>query len=869
MASRLVLFILCLALTLLGIIPAPLLAQSADLIFINYAEATDAQDHLQVDIYFNLLDNDGRVAPRSIVREASIVLDDGTITTASISQPQTPFYIALVLDASGSMIGALPAMQQAAAAAVRGAPNQAEFAVIEFNEQTRVLQDFTDNTDQVIRAINEVRPIDQRGTCLYDAVYQAVERMDDLPLGRRAVIVMTDGRDETAAGTVCSSRRYDEVVDLAVTPALRVPVHVIGLRGSASNPINETDLRNLASSTGGVAAIGNQADLGDLFNRVITAINSQWMASASIYPRQGRRTATLLVTLQDGAFPQPAVTTLLSPRTYTQATPTPVEAPAVADESVTIELGALRLDASGENLIVSFEVDNASRISQYRFELKDSRTNLLQGEFRLDAPVNSPISLPVSNLPRGQYTVTATIVDQNGRTLDRSDAVSFVYAPTTPTPEADETAVTPTPTSTPAPGVAIDGISFDADNNAFQVSLLLAEATSMSRLETRIVNARTGLLEESREFEVADVITLALEPGALEPGDYHIVVIAKGANGETTGQDTERVTYDPVLPSPDTVEMRPSIEQDSNTNELVIEIELTNESLVEQFELEIVNNETGFKTNAYLFDAPPYDSVRIPLSELEAGDYTLTLRALGANQVVLSEQSLRGIYRPPTPTPEPTATPTPTPPEFPSRIWFTENAATILPVVAVILVVLIGLLLLIARPKKKTSAGIWDETSTSTDMDSLIGEAKTAGEYTDTDDPSKTNPVRRMDPNVTNPIRREPVPEASLSVVQSVDTARANAVVRFSHQPFRIGRSGKTKQDLTFEHDDNISREHLVITYENGAFYVTDLGSTHGTTLNGRMLPAHTPVLLESGALILLGTGTTLRFQIDAPKENR
>ena len=44
------------------------------------------------------------------------------------------------------------------------------------------------------------------GTCLYDAAYQAVEMASTTPPGRRAVVLFTDGKDETASGEQCSFR---------------------------------------------------------------------------------------------------------------------------------------------------------------------------------------------------------------------------------------------------------------------------------------------------------------------------------------------------------------------------------------------------------------------------------------------------------------------------------------------------------------------------------------------------------------------------------------------------------------------------------------------------------------------------------------
>ncbi|MCZ7542303.1 MAG: FHA domain-containing protein [Anaerolineae bacterium] len=49
-----------------------------------------------------------------------------------------------------------------------------------------------------------------------------------------------------------------------------------------------------------------------------------------------------------------------------------------------------------------------------------------------------------------------------------------------------------------------------------------------------------------------------------------------------------------------------------------------------------------------------------------------------------------------------------------------------------------------------------------------------------------------------------------------------------------------------------VSRKHATISYESGGFFLRDLGSTNGTFLNGRPLPAHLSFVLSSGDEIRL-----------------
>lgn len=66
-----------------------------------------------------------------------------------------------------------------------------------------------------------------------------------------------------------------------------------------------------------------------------------------------------------------------------------------------------------------------------------------------------------------------------------------------------------------------------------------------------------------------------------------------------------------------------------------------------------------------------------------------------------------------------------------------------------------------------------------------------------------------------------------------------------------VGRSRDA--DLTI-HDDYISNSHLAITFSDSQHWLEDLGSTHGTELDGERLSRK--VALKTGAMITLGRST-------------
>jgi pSer/pThr/pTyr-binding forkhead associated (FHA) protein len=57
--------------------------------------------------------------------------------------------------------------------------------------------------------------------------------------------------------------------------------------------------------------------------------------------------------------------------------------------------------------------------------------------------------------------------------------------------------------------------------------------------------------------------------------------------------------------------------------------------------------------------------------------------------------------------------------------------------------------------------------------------------------------------------------------------------------------------------DPNVSRRHAEIRHEEGAYWIVDLGSTNGVTVNGKRVER---AKLEPDDEILLGT-TVVRFE--------
>ncbi len=143
------------------------------------------------------------------------------------------------------------------------------------------------------------------------------------------------------------------------------------------------------------------------------------------------------------------------------------------------------------------------------------------------------------------------------------------------------------------------------------------------------------------------------------------------------------------------------------------------------------------------------------------------------------------------------------------------------------------------------------------DAEPMGGRAEEAGASTAADannyEPAQQQTVIFDQPEPAQQRRPEPVKKAPEIYLYDIGNDRAFAL---TGQPMRIGR--ESRNDIVLE-DINVSRVHAeVYVNEAGMWVISDLDSTNGTKVNGRLV---TSAPLHDADRITLGT-TELEFQI-------
>jgi VWFA-related protein len=216
-----------------------------------------------------------------------------------------PVSIVLTLDASGSMVKAAGSVRETAREFVRAVRKEDRLALITFADEPHIEHALSADRALTMAGIDKYVPAG--GTALYDAIWDSLLHVKN-ESGRRAIVVLSDGRDENNPGTAPgSAHTFDEV--LALTREVGAAVFAVGL----GPRIDSAVLEKLAALSGGQAYFSaDVAELGTQFSRIVENLRQRYVVSYSStnFDRNGEwravkirpRTPGLVVTSTEGYF---------------------------------------------------------------------------------------------------------------------------------------------------------------------------------------------------------------------------------------------------------------------------------------------------------------------------------------------------------------------------------------------------------------------------------------------------------------------------------------------------------------------------------------------------------------------------------------
>jgi VWFA-related protein len=131
----------------------------------------------------------------------------------------------------------------------------ARTTIMAFSDSIDTPAPFSADKKALKAKINKLKPGGE--TALFDAVFQALQTLEaERPIGKRAVVIMTDGEDNR------SDHRVEEVIERA--QKMETPLHLLGL--GRTEELDEKVMRRMAKETDGTYNhAANQKKLYEVF----------------------------------------------------------------------------------------------------------------------------------------------------------------------------------------------------------------------------------------------------------------------------------------------------------------------------------------------------------------------------------------------------------------------------------------------------------------------------------------------------------------------------------------------------------------------------------------------------------------------------
>jgi Ca-activated chloride channel family protein len=207
----------------------------------------------------------------SIAADDLEIVEDGVVQKIeTFHEAVDPVGIALLLDGSGSMTKSVEKVRATAREFVAAVRPEDSLAMITFADQPTFGHVLSTNRQLSFDAIQKYGSAG--GTALYDALWNGLLHLKPVN-GRRAIVVLTDGRDENRAGTgPASVHTFAEVQDLARTVGATIFPIGLGTR------VDRALLERLAAGAGGELYVAEDAAaLAEPFRRIIENLRQRWV----------------------------------------------------------------------------------------------------------------------------------------------------------------------------------------------------------------------------------------------------------------------------------------------------------------------------------------------------------------------------------------------------------------------------------------------------------------------------------------------------------------------------------------------------------------------------------------------------------------
>lgn len=264
------------------------------------AETVDADKPIQVsvdivNIAASVRDKHGALLP-GLTKDDFQVFENGQLQTIKYFSRETnlPLTIGLLVDVSRSQENLIGIEQNAASNFLDAVlkPKDEAF-LISFGADSELLQDITSSKKALHRGLSDLKPnfgfsgvtagpvptaTHQAGTVLYDAIFLASSDRMANEVGRKAIVVITDGDDEGSRTTIKQAIEAAQKADTTIYSIYYVDNGFYMRQGMILGGGGRRYLEQMSSETGGhVFEVSRRRTLDQVFDELQEEMRTQYM----------------------------------------------------------------------------------------------------------------------------------------------------------------------------------------------------------------------------------------------------------------------------------------------------------------------------------------------------------------------------------------------------------------------------------------------------------------------------------------------------------------------------------------------------------------------------------------------------------------
>jgi Ca-activated chloride channel homolog len=235
---------------------------------IGYNERVDV-DVVQVTV--TVSDGRGRFVA-GLPQSSFHVFEDGRPQAIShFASEDIPLELLVAIDISGSMTPAMPKLKASVKEFLTAVPAQDQVTLLGFNDNIFTLTRKSTQPADRARAVDRLAP--WGSTALYDVILRGVEMLGR-QVGRKALIIFTDGEDQGSHATIADVERKLQATD--------VTLYMIGQGRGVTLDSLKRIMERLVSPTGGRALFTENIDeLHGAFTDLLDELSNQYLLGYS------------------------------------------------------------------------------------------------------------------------------------------------------------------------------------------------------------------------------------------------------------------------------------------------------------------------------------------------------------------------------------------------------------------------------------------------------------------------------------------------------------------------------------------------------------------------------------------------------------